>query len=191
MSDNKRDASIKEVKAVVTAKVNEVNSLRGELTKIKRENTRLAGTVRTRDAQIKAAERKYKEVTNALSELKASIGVSKDYKPWRAGSEEARARIYGKVTSVSKEYGYFVIDLGERSVVYQENNGKKVPIALNLTNGLELMVVRNGDKDKPLAKPIFVTSSRIVKVGEKESVVELPAGAEVKVDDVVLYKASK
>ena len=53
------------------------------------------------------------------------------------------------------------------------------------------MVVRNGDKDKPLEKPTFITSSRIVKVGEKESVVELPAGAEVKVGDVVLYKTSK
>ena len=191
VTDAKRDAAIKEVKAVVTAKVNEVGSLRGELNKIKRENTRLAGTVRTQAAEIKANEQKYKEVTNALSELKASIGVAKDYKPWKAGSEEARTRLYGKVTSVSKEYGYFVIDLGERSVVYQESNGKKVPIALKLTSGIELMVVRNDDKDKPLAKPTFVTSSRIVKVGEKESVVELPAGAEVKVDDVVLYKASK
>lgn len=191
VTDAKRDAAIKEVKAVVTAKVNEVSTLRGELNKIKRENIRLTGTVRDRDAKIKATEQKYKEVANALSELKASIGVAKDYKPWKAGSEEARARLYGKVTSVSKEYGYFVIDLGERSVVYQESNGKKVPIALNLTSGIELMVVRNGDKDKPLEKPTFITSSRIVKVGEKESVVELPAGAEVKVGDVVLYKTSK
>ena len=190
--DAKRDAGIK---TVITAKVNEVNTLRGELTKVKRENIRLAGTVRSREAQIKAAEQKYKEVSNALSELKESIGVAKNYKPWRAGSEEARSRLYGKVTSVSKEYGYFVIDLGERSVVYQESNGKKVPISLKLTSGIELMIVRDAtDKektDKLLTKPTFVTSSRIVKVGEKESVVELPAGAEVKVGDIVLYKAAK
>ena len=38
-------------------------------------------------------------------------------------------------------------------------------------------------------KDEFIASSRIVKVGEKESVVDLPAGADIKVGDIVLYKA--
>ena len=199
VTDARRDAGIKEVAGVVTAKVNEVNTLRGELSKVKRENIRLAGTVRSRDAQIRAAEKKFRDVSNALSELKESIGVAKNYIPWRAGSEEARSRLFGKVTSVSKEYGYFVIDLGERSVVFQESNGKKVPISLKLTNGIELMIVREPvgkDADAKAKKAgtdrfTFVASSRIVRVGEVESVVELPAGAEVNVGDIVLYKSSK
>lgn len=201
VADSKRDADIKAVKEVVTKKVNEVNTLRGELTKVKRENIRLAGTVRSRDAQIRAAEKKFKDVSNALSELKESIGVAKNYVPWRAGSEEARSRLFGKVTSVSKEYGYFVIDLGDRSVVYQISNGRKVPIALKLTSGLELMIVREpdakdakaaaGDKSGKAVNYMFIASSRIVRVGELESVVELPAGAEVKVGDIVLYKNIK
>lgn len=205
VADNRRDAGIKEVKAVVTAKVGEVNTLLGELNKVKRDNSRLNSVVRSRDAQIKAAEKKFKDVSNALSELKESIGVAKDYRPWRAGSEEARSRMFGKVTAVSKEYGYFVIDLGERSVVYQESNGKKVPIALKLTSGIEVAVVRKPvEAKKDAAAPaadsikdanevknesvVFIASSSIVRVGETESVVDLPAGSDVKVGDIVLYK---
>ena len=36
----------------------------------------------------------------------------------------------------------------------------------------------------------FVAISKIVKVGENESVVDLPAGKTVKVGDVVLYKSA-
>lgn len=245
VTDARRDAGIKDVKAVVAKKVGEVNTLRGELSKVKRENIKLSGTVRNRDAQIRAAEKKYKDVSNALSELKESIGVARNYRPWRAGSEEARSRMFGKVTAVSKEYGYFVIDLGERSVVYQESNGKKVPIALKLTSGIEVAVVRKPaspvqqavkkDAEEAQTDPealrgkvwytdsgkvisegagaknaanasaasvnreqaaaevkeknvVFIASSRIVRVGEVESVVDLPAGSDVKVGDIVLYK---
>ena len=138
-----------------------------------------------------------------------------------------------------------MIDLGERSVVYQESNGKKVPIALKLTSGIEVAVVRKPappvqqavkkDAEEAQTDPealrgkvwytesgkvisegagaknaanasaapvnreqaaaevkeksvVFIASSRIVRVGEVESVVDLPAGSDVKVGDIVLYK---
>ena len=205
VSDANPAAGVKNVQNVVTTKVREVNSLRNELAKVKRENNRLISTVRSKDAQIKAANKKYVEVSNSLSELKESIGVAKDYKPWKAGSIEARSRLFGRVTGVSKEYGYVVIDLGERSVVYQESNGKKLPIRLNLTSGLELVVIRGTEENSdPKAwlnpngsalnsvelagKDEFVASTRIVKVGEKELVADLPAGTDIRVGDVVLFK---
>jgi hypothetical protein len=90
-------------------------------------------------------------------------------------------------------------------VVYQESNGKKVPIALNLTSGIEVAVVRKpvaaeAKKDAPASdivkgaaeikseSVVFIASSSIVRVGETESVVDLPAGSDVKVGDIVLYK---
>ena len=102
-----------------------------------------------------------------------------------------------------------MIDLGQKSVVFQKDtvSDNTVPISLNLTNGVELVIVRSSlGKADPKAwygkdgavinsvelakKDEFIAASKIVKVGENESVVDLPAKSKgkIKVGDIVLYK---
>lgn len=207
VSDSSRDTGIKNVKAAVSKKIGEVNNLAKELAKAKREIANLNKSVKVKEGQRLAALKAKESTAKTLAELRKSIGVSDEFVAWKPGSEAALSRLCGKITGVSKEYGYFVIDLGEKSVVYQKDakKGSSVAIRLNLSNGIELMIVRpekgvdpetwyNADgavlNSAELAeKDEFIAASRIVKVGENESVVDLPAGADVKVGDIVLYKA--
>ena len=207
VSDSSRDAGIKNVKAAVSKKIGEVNALAKELAQAKRDIAALNKSVKAKENQRIAAEKAKAATAKVLADLRKSIGVGNKFVAWQPGSEAALSRLYGKVTGVSKEYGYFVIDLGEKSVVYQKDTekGGEVPIYLNLASGIELMVIRSDKTVNPEAwynadgavissaelakKDEFIASSRIVKVGEKESVVDLPAGADIKVGDIVLYKA--
>ena len=191
----------------MSKKIGEVNNLAKELAKAKREIANLNKSVKVKEGQRLAALKAKESTAKTLAELRKSIGVSDEFVAWKPGSEAALSRLCGKITGVSKEYGYFVIDLGEKSVVYQKDakKGSSVAIRLNLSNGIELMIVRpekgvdpetwyNADgavlNSAELAeKDEFIAASRIVKVGENESVVDLPAGADVKVGDIVLYKA--
>ena len=207
VSDSSRDAGIKNVKAAVSKKIGEVNALAKELAQAKRDIAALNKSVKAKENQRIAAEKAKAATAKVLADLRKSIGVGNKFVAWQPGSEAALSRLYGKVTGVSKEYGYFVIDLGEKSVVYQKDTekGGEVPIYLNLASEIELMVIRSDKTVNPEAwynadgavissaelakKDEFIASSRIVKVGEKESVVDLPAGADIKVGDIVLYKA--
>lgn len=207
VSDSSRDTGIKNVKAAVSKKIGEVNSLAKELAKAKREIAGLNRSVKAKESQRLAAVKAKAETAEKLAALRKSIGVSEEFVAWKPGSEAALSRLCGKITGVSKEYGYFVIDLGEKSVVYQKDakTGESVKICLNLASGIELMIVRPSSDVDPAtwynadgavlnstelaAKDEYIASSKIVKVGEKESVVDLPAGADVKVGDIVLYKA--
>ncbi|MBE6362397.1 MAG: hypothetical protein E7054_01965 [Lentisphaerae bacterium] len=207
VSDSSRDTGIKNVKAAVSKKIGEVNSLAKELAKAKREIAGLNRSVKAKESQRLAAVKAKAETAEKLAALRKSIGVSEEFVAWKPGSEAALSRLCGKIIGVSKEYGYFVIDLGEKSVVYQKDakTGESVKICLNLASGIELMIVRPSSDVNPAtwynadgavlnstelaAKDEYIASSKIVKVGEKESVVDLPAGADVKVGDIVLYKA--
>ena len=98
-----------------------------------------------------------------------------------------------------------MINLGAKDPVLQKDTitGNSVPIALNLTEGIELVIVSCSDSNDPQSwynadgsvrnsvelakKDGYIARSKIVKVGENESVVDLPAGKKVKVGDVVLY----
>ena len=155
---------------------------------------------------VEKANKKVDAANKRLSDFKKNIGVSENFVEWTAGSEEARSRLFGKVTGVSDEYGYLVIDLGQKSVVFQKDtvSDNTVPISLDLTSGVELMILRSTanpqawyGKDGVVLNSVelakkdeFIASSKIVKVGERESVVDLPAQAKakVKVGDIVLYK---
>ena len=207
VADAARDAGIKDVKAIVSKKIGEVENLAKELAKAKREIASLNRSVKAKESQRLAAEKAKAATAKVLADLRKSIGVGNKFVAWTPGSEEALSRLCGKVTGVSKDYGYFVIDLGSKSVVLQKDTekGGSVPIYLNLASGMELMIIRPSEDSDPKAwynvdgsvissvalaeKDEFIASSKIVRVGERESVVDLPAGVSVKVGDIVLYKA--
>ena len=208
VSDKNGAADAKAVLSAVQKKANEVAGLKRDLTRVQSENRKLTASNRTKDKQLSAAARSLTDTRNALRDLKTSIGVAQDFVPWKPGSVDARSRLFGKVTGVNRELGYFVIDLGSKSVVYQVSNKKRLPVKLNLSTDVEVMVVRGTENNSDpklwlkedgsvidsveLAKrDEFVASSRLKRIGESESVLDIPVGADIKVGDLVLYKTIK
>ena len=196
------------VLVAVRKKAAEVAGLSKKLREMQNENRRLTASNNAKDKQLTAAARRYADSQNALRDLKASIGVAQDFVPWKPGSEEARSRLFGKVVNVDRELGYFVIDLGANSVVYQTSNKKRLPVRLNLDDKVEVMVIRgNAGNSNPelwlnkdgsvvasadlVKMDVFVASSCIKKVGENACVLDIPVGADINVGDIVLYKGVK
>lgn len=209
VSDSDRDNSIAAAKKAITERLGQVNNLEKDLKGAKRAAETAKKVAERAKKDVEKANKKVAAANKRLSDFKKNIGVSENFVEWTAGSDDARARLFGKVTGVSDEYGYFVIDLGQKSVVFQKDtvSDNTVPISLNLTNGVELVIVRSSlGKADPKAwygkdgavinsvelakKDEFIAASKIVKVGENESVVDLPAKSKgkIKVGDIVLYK---
>ena len=208
VSDSDRDNGIKAVKDTVSKRIAIVKNLEAQLKKANAEKVRFERAANAANKKADAFKKAKDLADKRLIDFKKNIGVSATFEEWASGSEEARERLYGRVTGVSEEYGYFVIDLGSKSAVLQKDTvtGNTIPISLKLTDGIELVIVRCSDKEDPKSwygangaviksvelakKDGFVAISKIVKVGENESVVDLPAGKTVKVGDVVLYKSA-
>lgn len=208
VSDSDRDNGIQAVKDAVGKKISTVKNLEDQLKKANAEKVKFEKAALAANKKADAFKKAKEVADKRLIEFKKNIGVSATFNEWKSGSVEARERLFGRVTGVSEEYGYFVIDLGSKSAVLQKDTvtGNTIPISLNLTDGIELVIVRSSGKNDPqawygsngavissveLAKEDgFVAVSKIVKVGENESVVDLPAGKKVKVGDVVLYKSA-
>ena len=205
VSDKNSSSDAKAVLDAVRKKAAEVAGLRRDLRNVQNENRKLTASNRTKDRQLNAAARTLTDTRNALRDLKASIGVAQNFVPWKPGSVDARSRLFGKVTGINRELGYFVIDLGSKSVVYQVSNKKRLPVKLNLDSDVEVMVVRGTEQNSDpklwlkedgsvidsveLAKrDEFVASCRIKKVGDTECVLDIPVGADIKVGDLILYK---
>ena len=134
---------IANVKKAVSAKVAEIKKLQSDL---KAAKTAADEAVKAKDKAEKAkdkAEKAAKKVAASLADYKTRIGVSKEFKEWT--KEEALERLYGKVTGVSNDYGFFVVDLGKTSVVYQndpKDKTKKTDIKLDLAEDMEVMILR-------------------------------------------------
>lgn len=205
VSDDQRDDGINEVKKVVKEKVGEVKAIEKKLSNALKEAEKQKGIAKKALKKEEDAKKEAAKIAANLKKLRDRLGLSAEFVAWDI--EEARAHLRGVVTGVSEEYGYFVINLGSKnSNVDQKDSvsGTVQPVVTNLTSGVELMIMRSSDKNDPNSwrnvdgavinsvelakKDAFVASSKIVKVGEKESVVDLPAGKKVKVGDVVLYK---
>lgn len=176
------------VYSAVNRKLGEVDEIRRQLDDASRTIYQQKNTIAERDKKIVEINRTVVERDYQIKELKRALGIAPEepFALWKKGSNEARVHLTGKVTKVSGDYGYIVIDLGSDSVVYQQAGNKQVDINLGLEPGVELVVVR-GDEDE------FVAAVTLDKVGEKESTANIPVdkvGA-IKVGDKIIYKAAK
>ena len=154
--------------------------------KLEREVVRYKRAVGSRDQQIVAMKKSVDERDEEIRNLKKALGLDPkiEFAVWKKGSEEARARLKGKVTDVVSDYGYIVIDLGSESVVKQPAGKKELEINLGLQSGVELAVVR-GDE--------LIAMIVLDKVGERESTANIPQEkvGKIKVGDQVVYKGLK
>ena len=154
--------------------------------KLEREVVRYKRAVGSRDQQIVAMKKSVDERDEEIRNLKKALGLDPkiEFAVWKKGSEEARARLKGKVTDVVSDYGYIVIDLGSESVVKQPAGKKELEINLGLQSGVELAVVR-GDE--------LIAMIVLDKVGERTATANIPKEKvdKIQVGDQVVYKGLK
>lgn len=170
----------------VDRKVREGETARSQLSQKDQEILRYKNAVSDRERQIAAVKRVVSERDEEIRSLKKALGLDPkvEFVIWKKGSEEARARLQGKVTEVSSDYGYLVIDLGSQSVVKQPAGKKSLEINLGLQPGVELAVMRDEE---------LIAVITLDKVGEKDSTANIPLEkvGKIKVGDRVVYKGLK
>ena len=170
----------------VDRKVREGETARSQLGQKEQEILRYKNAVADRERQIAAVKRVVEERDEEIRSLKKALGLDPkvEFVIWKKGSEEARVRLQGKVTEVSSDYGYIVIDLGAQSVVKQPAGKKNLEINLGLQSGVELAVMRDDE---------LIAMITLDKVGEKESTANIPLEkvGKIKVGDRVVYKGLK
>jgi len=187
VSDDNARAASGIIKAL-DVRLAQIAELRRQLGSSRQEVAGLQSTVSSKNREIASVKDQLANTERDLKEIKRANGYAEDFKPWRPGSVEARERLQGKVVKIDSDYGYLVVDLGKASTVAQQaGKNKVIPINLELTGGVELAVVRkDGDKT------VYVSTIVLDKVGEKESVANIPVkGGKIKVGDDVIYKVSK
>jgi len=169
----------------VDRKVRESDAMRGQLSQKESEIYRYKNAIADRDKQIVAINRVVAEKDEQIAHLKKALGLDPkvEFAVWKNGSPEARARLAGKVTQVSEDYGYIVIDLGTSSVVKQPAGKKELEINLALVKGVELAVVRDGK---------FIAAVTLDNVGEKDSTANIPVDkvGQIKVGDSVVCRVA-
>lgn len=167
----------------VDSKMREAEGLRE---KMDAELSRYKRAVVSRDQQIVAMKKSIDERDEEIRNLKKALGLDPkvEFAVWKKGSEEARARLKGKVTEVVSDYGYIVIDLGSQSVVKQPAGKKELEINLGLQSGVELAVVRGNE---------LIAMIVLDKVGERTATANIPKEKvdKIQVGDQVVYKGLK
>ena len=130
---------------------------------IKNLNTVIAD----RDGQIASFQRAF-----GLPESRSEA------KPWKAGSDEARSALRGKVIAVDTKYGYIAIDFGKYSVVEQKIGNRTIEVNPELAVGIPLVITRKGGE--------FIARVQIDRVGETSSIANIPLDAKaIQVGDIV------
>lgn len=126
-----------------------------------------------------------------MNKFKRDLELPEDQEPptiWKAGSDEARKKMVGKVIKVSDKYGYIALDIGENTVVSQPFGNRELKINPRLKVGDRLNVARgavDGESD-------FIVQVELAEVGPYYSTANIPAESKpIAVGDFVYLVASE
>lgn len=126
-----------------------------------------------------------------MNKFKRDLELPEDQEPptiWKAGSDEARKKMVGKVIKVSDKYGYIALDIGENTVVSQPFGNRELKINPRLKVGDRLNVARgavDGESD-------FIVQVELAEVGPYYSTANIPAESKpIAVGDFVYLVANE
>ncbi len=185
-SDTNAARDSRAVVSAVVDKLNSVTKIRIELDRAGRTIYEQKNTIASKDKVISSRDAVIAEKERQINELKRALGIAPESNFALWNKEDARLHATGKVTKVSKDYGYIVIDLGTSSVAYQQAGKKMIDINLGLESGVEFFVVRGAENE-------LVAVVSLDKVGEKESTANIPVDKidKIKTGDKIIYKPAK
>ena len=164
-----------------------LNATQNSLKNANREIAQLKNTVSNRDSNISNLNRNLAVQKEENTVLKSIIAMDEENveQPWKAGSDDARKEVIGKVLEVNERFGIVVVDLGSLTRVSQWLGNKNSQVDPKIEKGMKLNIVRNFDT--PDVK-LIVKGAEITNVADRCSVLEVPADdiANIKVGDSVI-----
>lgn len=182
-SVNKSYQAVRDLKGKYQSMVNEVDRAKQNIQNLQQQ-------IRERDGKISDLNRTLGLRIGELNELKLVLGIDvKDTipTPWKAGSEEARQAIKGKVLEVNDNYGYICINLGKNSLVPQQIGNKIAEVDPVITPGMQLVIARGGLDQKDSE---FISRVTVTDVANDCLLANLPRdGKSVQSGDIVYYSA--
>ena len=107
-----------------------------------------------------------------------------DPKVWKRGSDDVRTALTGKVLSVDKDYGYVVINFGNKSTVTQKVGNDSIVLNADIEPGLSYNIIREGK---------FIATISLSNVDELQSTANIPVDKidKIKTGDKIIYKPAK
>ena len=184
-------SSVRSCKRNLDTKTEDLKQTKKELGAVKSERNRIEQERDDLKRELNSANRKNADLEKKLEETRGDYkrltGTEYGEIPlWKDGSDEARAKVVGKVIEVDREKGYIVVDLNSTLRVTQKVGKRELKVDPKLVHGLEMVVCR-GDLDSK--KDVqFIARIKIDSIDASCMVANIPAnaGKKIKVGDLVI-----
>lgn len=180
------EASLTKISNAVTALKNKYNKSQSDLRAANARINALNNTVKQRDQRIKNLNTTISKKETEVKQLKRALGLAPNavVNPWTDGSRESRRAVKGKVIEVNEKFGFYVVDIGNNTLVNQTIGNRINKINPKIQTRMKITVARN--MNSPEVK--FISKANITNVADECSIIEVVAsGNKVMVGDDVFF----
>ncbi len=176
---NKISNAVTDLKAKYNKSQNELRIANGKI-------STLNNTVKQRDQRIKNLNTTITKKETEVKQLKRALGLAPNavVNPWTDGSKESRRAVKGKVIEVNEKFGFYVVDIGNNTLVDQTIGNRINKINPKIQEKMKITVARN--MNSPEVK--FISKANITNVADECSIIEvIDSGNKVMVGDDVFF----
>ena len=180
------EASLAKISNAVTALKTKYNKSQNDLRIANSKIASLNNTVKQRDQRIKNLNTTITKKETEVKQLKRALGLEPNavVNPWTDGSKEARRAVKGKVIEVNEKFGFYVVDIGNNTLVDQTIGNRINKINPKIQEKMKITVARN--MNSPEVK--FISKANITNVADECSIIEvIDSGNKVMVGDDVFF----
>ena len=180
------EASLAKISNAVTALKTKYNKSQNDLRIANSKIASLNNTVKQRDQRIKNLNTTITKKETEVKQLKRALGLEPNavVNPWTDGSKESRRAVKGKVIEVNEKFGFYVVDIGNNTLVDQTIGNRINKINPKIQEKMKITVARN--MNSPEVK--FISKANITNVADECSIIEvIDSGNKVMVGDDVFF----
>lgn len=180
------EASLAKISNAVSALKNKYNKSQSDLRAANNRIKSLSNTVKQRDQRIKNLNTTISKKETEVNQLKRALGLAPNavVNPWTDGSRESRRAVKGKVIEVNEKFGFYVVNIGNKTLVDQTIGNRINKINPKIQPRMKITVARN--MNSPEVK--FISKANITNVADECSIIEvIDSGNKVMIDDDVFF----
>lgn len=178
--------SLVKLQSSVNALKDKYNAAQRSLNAANSKINQLNNTVKQRDQRISNLNSTINKKNTEVKQLKRALGLEADavVNPWTDGSKDSRLAVKGKVIEVNEKFGFYVVDIGNNTLVDQQIGNRINKINPKIEPNMKLTVARN--MNSPEVK--FITKGKITNVADDCSIIEVTENSnKVQVGDDIFF----
>lgn len=179
-------ASLAKISNAVSSLKDKYNKSQSDLRAANAKINTLNNTVKQRDQRISSLNNTITKKETEVKQLKRALGLEPTavVNPWTDGSRESRRAVKGKVIEVNEKFGFYVIDIGNNTLVDQTIGNRVNKINPKIKEKMRVTIARN--MNSPEVK--FVSKANITNVADECSIIEIiDSGNKVMLGDDVFF----